>query len=143
MKVFPTAEFAQAYGMTELSPIATLLLPGEHHDPVLRRSAGRAVVDLEVRVVDPADLGLLRGQVGEVVARGDSVMQGYWNRPEETATALRGGWMHTGDGGCMDRDGYVFMGDRVKDMIVTSGENVYSVEVERAIALHLAVASAR
>ena len=140
-KVFTTARFTQAYGMTELSPIATLLLPDEHADPVLRRSAGRAVVDLEIRVVDPADVELPRGQVGEVVARGDSVMQGYWNRPEETGTALRGGWMHTGDGGYMDENGYVFIVDRVKDMIVTGGENVYSVEVEKAIALHPAIAA--
>jgi acyl-CoA synthetase (AMP-forming)/AMP-acid ligase II len=140
-KVFPGAEFAQCYGMTELSPVATLLLPEDHEDPVLRRSAGRAVVDLEVRIVGPDDVELPRGEVGEVVARGDSVMQGYWNRPEETAAALRGGWMHTGDGAYMDEDGYVFIVDRVKDMIVTGGENVYSVEVEKAIALHPAVAS--
>jgi acyl-CoA synthetase (AMP-forming)/AMP-acid ligase II len=140
-KVFYGAEFTQAYGMTELSPIATLLVPEDHQDPVLRRSAGRAVVDLEVRIVDPDDVELPRGEVGEVVARGDSVMQGYWNRPEETAAALRGGWMHTGDGGYMDPDGYVFIVDRIKDMIVTGGENVYSVEVEKAIALHPAVAS--
>ena len=68
-------------------------------------------------------------------------MLGYWNRPEETAAALRGGWMHTGDGGYMDDGGFVFIVDRVKDMIVTGGENVYSVEVEKAIALHPAVAA--
>ena len=140
-KVFTVAEFCQAYGMTELSPVATLLLPPDHEDPVLRRSAGRPVVDVQVRVVGPDDVELPRGEVGEVVARGDSVMQGYWNRPEETAEALRGGWMHTGDGGYMDADGYVFIVDRVKDMIVTGGENVYSVEVEKAIARHPAVAS--
>lgn len=140
-RVFTAAEFTQAYGMTELSPVATLLLPEDHDDPVLRRSAGRPVVDLEVRVVGPDDVELPRGEVGEVVARGDSVMQGYWNRPEETAAALRGGWMHTGDGGYMDDAGYVFIVDRVKDMIVTGGENVYSVEVEKAVARHPAVAS--
>lgn len=141
MKVLPSVEFTQAYGMTELSPVATLLLPADHDDPVLRRSAGRAVVELEVRVVDPEDREVPRGEVGEVVARGESVMLGYWNRPDETATALRGGWMHTGDGGFMDDEGYVFIVDRVKDMIVTGGENVYSVEVEKALALHPAVAA--
>ena len=141
MKLLPSVEFTQAYGMTELSPVATLLLPEDHDDPVLRRSAGRAVVELEVRVVDAEDRELPRGEVGEVVARGSSVMLGYWNRPEETATALRGGWMHTGDGGYMDDEGYVFIVDRVKDMIVTGGENVYSVEVEKAVALHPAVAA--
>ena len=68
-------------------------------------------------------------------------MLGYWNRPEETATALRGGWMHTGDGGWMDDEGYVYVVDRIKDMIVSGGENVYSVEVENALAKHPAVAS--
>lgn len=141
MKVFTGADFTQAYGMTELSPVATLLLPDEHHDPVLRRSAGRAVAELEVRIVDAFDVEVPRGDVGEVVVRGDSVMQGYWNRDEETATALRGGWMHTGDGAYMDDRGYVFIVDRVKDMIVTGGENVYSVEVENVVAQHPAVAA--
>ena len=70
-------------------------------------------------------------------------MLGYWNRPEETAQALRGGWMHTGDGGYMDDDGYVYIADRIKDMIITGGENVYSVEVENVLAQHPAVATAR
>ena len=73
--------------------------------------------------------------------RGGHVMLGYWNKPEETAAALRGGWMHTGDGGYMDDDGYVFVVDRIKDMIITGGENVYSAEVENALAKHPAVAS--
>lgn len=141
MTVFANAEFVQLYGMTELAPVATLLMPHEHHDPVLRRSAGRAIVNLDVRVVDPEDHELPRGEIGEIVARGASVMQGYWNRPQETAVALRGGWMHTGDTGYMNDDGYIFVVDRVKDMIITGGENVYSVEVENAIALHPAVAA--
>lgn len=141
MKVFTGADFTQAYGMTELSPVATLLLPEEHHDPVLRRSAGRAIAELEVRIVDAFDVEVPRGQVGEVAVRGDSVMLGYWNRDDETAAALRGGWMHTGDGAYMDARGYVFIVDRVKDMIVTGGENVYSVEVENVVAQHPSVAS--
>ncbi|MBW0134422.1 long-chain-fatty-acid--CoA ligase [Pseudonocardia abyssalis] len=140
-KHFPTAGFTQAYGMTELSPIATLLTPADHADPVLRRSAGRAAVCAEVRIVDPGDGEVPSGTVGEVVVRGGHVMLGYWNRPEETATALRGGWMHTGDAGYMDERGYVFIVDRVKDMIVTGGENVYSAEVENALAGHAAVAA--
>jgi acyl-CoA synthetase (AMP-forming)/AMP-acid ligase II len=140
-KHFPSAGFTQAYGMTELSPIATLLTPADHADPVLRRSAGRAAVCAEVRIVDPDDVEVPAGTVGEVVVRGGQVMLGYWNRPEETAAALRGGWMHTGDAGRMDERGYVFIVDRIKDMIVSGGENVYSAEVENVLAGHPAVAA--
>lgn len=140
-KTFPNADFMQAYGMTELSPVATLLQPADHQDPMLRRSAGRAAPHGEVQIVDAEDNEVPRGTVGEVVARGDHVMLGYWNRPEETEAALRGGWMHTGDGGYMDDRGYVFIVDRLKDMIVSGGENVYSAEVENALAKHPGVAS--
>lgn len=138
---FGNAEFMQAYGMTELSPVATLLQPADHDDRTLRLSAGRAAPHGEVRIVDAEDNEVPRGTVGEVVARGDHVMLGYWDRPEETAAALRGGWMHTGDGGYMDERGYVFIVDRIKDMIVSGGENVYSAEVENALARHPAVAA--
>jgi acyl-CoA synthetase (AMP-forming)/AMP-acid ligase II len=94
-----------------------------------------------VRIFDEDDREVPRGQVGQIVVRGGNVMLGYWNRPEETEAALRGGWMHTGDGGYMDGRGYVFLVDRIKDMIVTGGENVYSVEVENALAAHPAVAA--
>jgi acyl-CoA synthetase (AMP-forming)/AMP-acid ligase II len=141
MKLFCNAGCTQAYGMTEVSPVATLLLPADHHDPARRRSAGRAAPHAEVRVVDEDDCEVPRGTVGEVVCRGGHVMLGYWNQPEATAEALRGGWMHTGDGGYMDEAGYVYVVDRLKDMIVTGGENVYSVEVEKALAAHPAVAS--
>lgn len=140
-KVFPGAGFVQAYGMTELSPVATLLSAEDHDDPALRRAAGRAAPHAEVRIVDVDDAEVPRGGVGEIVCRGDHVMLGYWNRPEETATALRGGWMHTGDGGYMDERGYVFVVDRIKDMIVSGGENVYSAEVENALAKHPSVAA--
>ncbi|MTE13386.1 long-chain-fatty-acid--CoA ligase [Nocardia aurantiaca] len=138
---FPTAGFAQAYGMTELSPVATLLTVADHDRSDLLRAAGRAAAHVEVRIVDPEGLEVPRGAIGEVVARGDGVMAGYWNRPGETADAIRGGWMHTGDGGRMDEHGYVYIVDRIKDMIITGGENVYSVEVENALAKHPAVAS--
>ncbi|TSD99919.1 long-chain-fatty-acid--CoA ligase [Skermania sp. ID1734] len=140
-KVFPAAKFTQAYGMTELSPVTTLLSPTDHDDPTLRRSAGRAVPHAEVRIVDADDNELPRGSVGEVVAFGDHVMLGYWNKPEATAEAVHDGWMHTGDGGYMDDRGYVFIVDRLKDMIITGGENVYSAEVENALAKHPAVAA--
>jgi acyl-CoA synthetase (AMP-forming)/AMP-acid ligase II len=137
----PGAAFTQAYGMTELSPVTTMLLPEDHGVERLRGSAGRSAPHAEVRIVDEQDREVPRGTVGEIVARGGHVMAGYWNRPEETATALRGGWMHTGDGGYMDDEGYVFVVDRIKDMIVSGGENVYSAEVENALAAHPAVAS--
>ena len=140
-KVFPAVGFTQGYGMTELSPVATLLTPADHDNPALRRSAGRAAPHVEVRIVDPDGHEVPRGEVGEVVVRGDNVMLGYWNRPDDTAAAVRDGWMHTGDGGRMDENGYVFIVDRIKDMIITGGENVYSAEVENALAKHPAVAA--
>ncbi|MDT5233614.1 MAG: hypothetical protein QOI39_4114 [Mycobacterium sp.] len=140
-KVFPAAGFTQAYGMTELSRCATLLTPADHDNPALHRSAGRAAPHVEVRIVDPNDEEVARGEVGEVIVRGDNVMLGYWNRPEDTAAAVRDGWMHTGDGGRMDENGYLFIVDRIKDMIITGGENVYSAEVENALASHPAVAA--
>jgi len=146
MKAFPQAEFTQAYGMTELSPVATLLSPSDHLEspgsPARLRSAGRAAPHAEVRIVDPDDNELPRGEVGEIIVRGPHVMVGYWNKPEESAAALRGGWMHTGDAGRMDDAGYVYVVDRIKDMIITGGENVYSAEVENALCAHPAVAAA-
>ncbi len=139
MKTLPGAEFTQAYGMTELSPVATILTPADHAAGHLS-SAGRAAPHAEVRVVDPAGAPVAAGTVGEVAVRGGHVMQGYWNKPEETAAALRGGWMHTGDGGYLDDQGYLYVVDRIKDMIITGGENVYSTEVENALAAHPAVA---
>lgn len=139
-KAFPTARLVQAYGMTELSPVACMLSPTEHDDPALRRSCGRAALHAEVRIVDRYDNEIPRGQIGEIVARGDNLMLGYLNRPEDTAAALRGGWMHTGDAGYMDELGYVFIVDRIKDMIITGGENVYSVEVENILVQQKSVA---
>lgn len=136
----PDARFTQAYGMTELSPIATLLGPEDHTKPALLRSAGRAAPNCEVQIVDAGGTEVPRGSVGEIVVRGANVMIGYWNKPDETAAAIRDGWMHTGDGGLMDEAGYVFIVDRLKDMIVTGGENVYSVEVENAVARNPEVA---
>jgi acyl-CoA synthetase (AMP-forming)/AMP-acid ligase II len=138
MRAFPGAAFAQVYGMTELSPVVTALpphchLPGPDRERLLR-SAGTPIAIAEVRIVDGEDNELPPGQVGEIVARGPMVMKGYWNKPQETEAALRGGWMHTGDGGRMDEDGFVYVVDRMKDMIVSGGENVYSAEVENAIA---------
>jgi long-chain acyl-CoA synthetase len=144
MAKLPHARFHQAYGMTELSPCATVL-PWEDHVGEGRakgrhRSGGRPTYMVDVRIVDADDKPVPRGTVGEIVARGETVMMGYWQRPEETARAVVDGWMHTGDGGYMDEDGYVYIVDRIKDMIVSGGENVYSAEVENCLAQHPAVA---
>ncbi|WP_322060194.1 long-chain-fatty-acid--CoA ligase [Paraburkholderia sp. J63] len=145
MAALPGVQFVQAYGMTELSPVATVN-PAWCHEPAARklgrlRSGGRASYCTEVRVVDPDGSEVPRGTVGEIVVRGPNVMLGYWNKPEQTAAALRDGWMHTEDGGYMDDDGFIYVVDRQKDMIISGGENVYSAEVENAIAQHPAVAT--
>lgn len=145
LAAFPNAGFTQAYGMTELSPTCCLLGPEDHSAEARLegrgRSAGRATSLCEVRIVDADGVEVPRGQVGEIAVRGPTVMQGYWNLPEETAHALRGGWMHTGDLGRMDEAGYVTVVDRLKDMIITGAENVYSAEVENVVSTHPAVAA--
>ena len=141
-------EFAQGYGMTEVSPLLTFLQP-QHHSlentdrpfaPV--KSAGKPITGVEVRVVDDRDQEVPPCQVGEIIARGPNIMLGYWNRPEVNAEVLRGGWMHTGDLGAMDEDGFLYVLDRKKDMIKTGGENVYSPEVESVLCAHTAVLEA-
>ncbi|MCE7524848.1 long-chain-fatty-acid--CoA ligase [Alloalcanivorax xenomutans] len=145
LAVFPDAQFTHTYGMTEASPMITLNSWRNHRGEALSngriRSAGKATWGMEVRIVDEDDREVPRGTVGEVVARGDNVMLGYWNNPDATAETLRGGWLHTGDGGYMDEDGYIYIVDRMKDMIVSGGENVYCAEVENVLARHPAVAS--
>lgn len=144
MEVMPGCRFAQSYGMTELSPIATILEEKYHQfeNPSPRmRSVGRAVPSVEIRIVDEQGREVPRNTVGEVAVRGDNVMLGYWNRAEETANALQGGWMRTQDLGYMDEDGFIFLTDRMKDMIISGGENVYSAEVENVIYEYPAVES--
>jgi long-chain acyl-CoA synthetase len=106
------------------------------------RSAGRAVMGVELVVRRPDGTPCAPGEVGEVTGRGPNFTRGYWNRPEETARALRDGWFWTGDLAQMDEEGYVYIVDRARDMIISGGENVYSVEVEEAIAAHPAVLEA-
>lgn len=138
LQAFPNAGFYQAYGMTECAPVITVLSEHAHlvgqTDAAKLRSAGQTIALAQVRIVDSEDKEVATGTVGEILARGPMVMQGYWNKPQETASVLRGGWMHTGDSGYMDADGFLYTVDRLKDMIVTGGENVYSAEVENAIA---------
>ncbi|HXZ62897.1 MAG TPA: AMP-dependent synthetase, partial [Acidimicrobiales bacterium] len=105
----------------------------------LLEAAGSPVFGVELRITDSLGNQVPTGETGEVCARAGNLMREYWNKPDETAEALRDGWYHTGDIGHLDGDGYLYLTDRVNDMIVTGGENVYSTEVEHAIARHPAV----
>lgn len=143
LAALPHSNFHQAWGMTELSPIACIM-PREYTrlngaDARLG-SCGQPMPTVEVRVLDAAGEEVERGTTGEVVVRGPTVMLGYWNKPELTASVLRGGWLHSGDLGYMDEEGFVYIVDRLKDMIITGGENVYSTEVESVISLYEGVA---
>jgi acyl-CoA synthetase (AMP-forming)/AMP-acid ligase II len=140
MGALPHAEFVQAYGMTELGGIS-ILTAEDHRRGDRLASAGRAAAHAEVRIVDGEGNEVPRGTVGEVEVRGGHVMAGYWGKPDETAAAIRDGWLHTGDGAYMDDEGYIFIVDRIKDMIITGGENVYSTEVENALGQHPSVAA--
>jgi len=134
--------FMQLYGLTETTGAVTALHP-EDHDPngtPRMRSCGRPLSSAEIRVVDPEGNELPPGQVGEIIVRSPQVMKGYWNLPDATAQAIRDGWFYTGDAGYFDEDGYLYIHDRVKDMIVSGGENVYPAEVESALFGHPAVA---
>ncbi|MBI5618215.1 MAG: long-chain fatty acid--CoA ligase [Gammaproteobacteria bacterium] len=140
LELLPDVRFTQSYGMTELSPSAAYLQPKYHvlEGPLAGRikSIGQPIHTAEIRIADEYDRELPHGEVGEIQVRGPMVMQGYWRQPELTAQTLRGGWMHTGDAGYMDGEGFIFLIDRIKDMVITGGENVYSGEVENAIYEH-------
>jgi acyl-CoA synthetase (AMP-forming)/AMP-acid ligase II len=146
LAAWPRAEFFQAYGLTETAGAVCINLPANHR-PQARAlgrlgSVGRAGLGAEIMIADEHGRGLPRGEVGEIVVRGPMVMRGYWRQPDATQAALRDGWLRTGDGGRMDADGYLFTADRLKDMIISGGENVYSAEVEAALRSHPAVSQA-
>jgi long-chain acyl-CoA synthetase len=144
VEAIPT-RYIHGYGITETSGITTLMRPeefcvdGPEEKVKLTASAGRAVPHIRLAVCDDDDRHLATGQVGEVIVGGARVMQGYWNKPKATAEALRGGWYHTGDMGYLDERQRLYIVDRKKDMIISGGENVYSVEVEDALSTHPAV----
>lgn len=143
-EVLPRVKLCHLYGQSEAAPVLTALDPRyscfEGPDVGRVKSAGRAVLDCEIRIHDQDDNEVPRGTIGEICARGPMVMLGYWKQPEMTAHTLRNGWLHTGDGAYMDDEGFIFIVDRVKDMIISGGENVYSVETEEALYSHKAVA---
>ena len=133
----PGVELFNLYGQTEMSPLATFLPPEEQERKA--GSAGRAVVNVETRIVDDDDNDVPAGEIGEIIHRSPQCMLGYWNDPEKTAAMFRNGWLHSGDLGVMDDDGFITVVDRKKDMIKTGGENVASREVEELIYQHPAV----
>jgi long-chain acyl-CoA synthetase len=146
LEALPNVDFYQGYGMTETGgPYTTL--PATCHrsskasDRARLRSAGRPAWGIDMRVADGDGCEVPVGTVGEIVARGIGIMQGYWNREKETREAFRDGWLRSGDMGYVDDEGYLFIVDRLKDMIVSGGENVYSAEVENALSRHSAVGS--
>ncbi|HVZ52011.1 MAG TPA: AMP-binding protein [Pseudolabrys sp.] len=125
----------QIYGLTETSgPFASL--PFEHHVGEKLLSCGRPMFGGRAKVVDSDGLELPTGEIGEICYQGESLMAGYWARPEATAEAIRDGWFHSGDAGYIDRDGFIFVKDRIKDMIVSGSENVYPAEIEAVLAGH-------
>jgi acyl-CoA synthetase (AMP-forming)/AMP-acid ligase II len=131
-------EIVNAFGQTEMSS-NTCFLRGE--DAIRKMgSVGRPALGVEVRIVDEEGADVPRGEVGEIVYRGPTVMQGYHGRPEATAEAFAGGWFHSGDLVREDEEGFIYVVDRLKDMLISGGENVYPAEVERALIEHPAVA---
>jgi fatty-acyl-CoA synthase len=137
-QTFPHAEIISVFGQTEMSPVTTYLPPEESITKI--GSVGKAITTIAARVVDDAGNDVGPNEVGEIVYRGPSLMSGYWNRPEATAEAFEGGWFHSGDLVRADDDGFLYVVDRKKDMIISGGENIYCAEVENALAGHAAVA---
>ena len=146
MAKLPSLAFYQVFGMTETGGFATMLRWRDHLSLGTKaarlKSAGQAALGNELRVVLADGSDAATGQLGEIMVRSNMLMSGYLNNAAATAAALVDGWMHTGDVGTLDEDGYLYVADRIKDMIVSGGENVYSIEVERVLFMHPAVREA-
>lgn len=147
MKKF-SCQFMQLYGQTETGPLATVLRPEDHvtdgsKEQLARlASAGRPVLNYEVRIVDDRGRDTPVGEVGEIVVRSESMTAGYWKMPKETAETIKEGWLHTGDFGRFDDDGFVYIVDRKNDMIISGGKNIYPREVEEVLYRHESVLEA-
>ena len=147
LAVFPCG-FAQMYGQTESGPFTTVLKPEDHvldgSEKSLARlaSSGRPAVNYEIRIVDENDNDVPTGAVGEIIGRSEAMMVGYWQMPEETKKKLRNGWLHTGDLGRFDEDGYMYIVERKNDMIISGGVNIYPREIEEVLYRHPAVSEA-
>jgi long-chain acyl-CoA synthetase len=143
IEVLPAVDFYQAYGQTEASPAITVLAPERHtfEGPLAGKikSAGQAIPAVDLCIMDENNQKVANDVVGEICMRGPNIMLGYRNMKEQTANTIVDGWLHTGDGGYLDDEGFLFIVDRVKDMIISGGENVYSAEVENALYQHDAV----
>jgi acyl-CoA synthetase (AMP-forming)/AMP-acid ligase II len=144
MAAWPATDFIQVYGLTEVGGVATHLMPEAHRDtdhPERLVSAGQPIPGMELKIVDPVTLDKLpAGENGEIWLRTPQLMKGFLGKPEATAEVVRSdGWFRTGDMGKVDDEGFVFVEDRIKDMIISGGENIYSPEIERVLAEHPAV----
>jgi fatty-acyl-CoA synthase len=139
LEALPNVELIQACGQTEGGP-GGIYATAEEVRARPEASGRRAVFNTEARVVDRDGKDVGAGGTGELIIRGETVMKGYWRKPEATAVTIRDGWLHTGDIATIDADGYITLVDRMKDMIISGGRNIYSVEVENALAAHPAVA---
>ncbi len=136
-------DWGQVYGLTETAGAITYLPPEDHNldDPVRLQSCGKPLRHVEIRVIDEQGLDVPGPRhIGEIICRSQQNMKGYWNDADATAAVMRDGWLHTGDAGYFDGSGYLYIHDRVKDMIISGGENIYPAEVERALLGHPAVA---
>jgi acyl-CoA synthetase (AMP-forming)/AMP-acid ligase II len=141
----PGVTFCQGYGMTEAAPVICILTPEDHEqengEVAKIASVGKPMRYCDLRIVDENDQPVAQGETGEIIVRGPQVMNGYWNRPQETAEAMRGGFYHTGDAAWFDEDGYVYLAGRTKEMIISGGENVYPIETENCLSKHPAIAA--
>jgi len=147
LSVFPCG-FAQLYGQTESGPFTTVLKPEDHvldgSEERLARlaSSGKPALNYEIRIVDEDDRDVPVGTVGELIGKSEAMMTGYWRMPEETEKKLKNGWLHTGDLGRLDEDGYVYIVERKNDMIISGGVNIYPREIEEVLYRHPAVSEA-
>lgn len=138
-RAFPDAQILEAYGLTEASPGVTVTRPDSSRRP---RSVGQSIENQEICIMDRRGQVLGPGEVGEVCTRGPHVMVGYYKKEEETKSVIRDGWLHTGDVGYLDEDGYLYLTARIKELIIRGGQNVYPVDIERTLLRHPAVAEA-
>jgi acyl-CoA synthetase (AMP-forming)/AMP-acid ligase II len=137
--IFKGCGFFQLYGLTETVGAGTALQPADHQGGLLR-SCGKAYPGIDIKVLNEEGHEVKQGDVGEIVMKGAVVMKGYWNKADATTKSVKDGWFYTGDAGYFDKDGFLFIHDRVKDMIVSGGENIYPAEVENAVFGHASVA---
>jgi acyl-CoA synthetase (AMP-forming)/AMP-acid ligase II len=139
-RLFPGAGIFDLYGLTEAAPGVSILTP--HDPPEQIDSVGRPMVSVRIRIVDDCGVAVPVGECGEILCRGPNVMKGYYNNEEATAAALNDGWLHTGDTGRIDADGYLYLTGRKKEMIIRGGEKICPADVERVLHAHPAVAEA-